>query len=77
MFRRSGGFFMDVSLKWWSFHGFFIEVVIFRRFVVEVVIFSGICHPNCGLFRGFVVEVVICSWIFRRIGGSFIDFSGN
>ena len=57
----------------------------FRRFFVELVVFSLIFRRDGGcfvdfssnwwFFRGLFVDLVVFSLIFRRSGGFFVDVS--
>ena len=51
IFRRNGGFFVDVSSKWWFFRGCFVEMVVF----------SLIFRRN----GGFFVDCSSKLWFFR------------
>ena len=58
---------VDFSWNWWTFRGFFVELVVF----------SWIFRRTGGFFVDLFVDLVVFSWIFRGSGGFFVDFSSN
>ena len=58
---------MDFSLNWWTFRGFFMELVDFSWIVRGIGGFFIDFSLIFLMFHGFFVDLVDFSWIFRGI----------